>query len=68
MQVCKYANICKYASMHVYASMQVCIYMQVCKYANKCKAIYMSAVAAFFLPNLKNQPRSNFFLTSVCIV
>ena len=36
-QVCNYVSmqVCKYASIHIYA--------------NKCEAIYMSAVAAFFI-------------------
>ena len=38
-----YDQVCKYISMQVskYASIQI--------YANKCEAIYMSAVAAFFV-------------------
>ena len=37
-----------YDQVYKYASMQVCKYAHICKYTNKSKAIYMSAVAAFF--------------------
>ena len=40
-------QVCKYASIHIYA--------------NKCEAIYMSAVAAFFLHNITlEDPLSHF--------
>ena len=67
LQVCKYASmqICKYTHICKYVSMQVCSYMQrfsenSLPYSNllyptyptnKSEAIYMSAVAAFFLLN-----------------
>ena len=78
MQVCKYASmqVCKYASMQVckYASMQVCKYahmqvgtdMQVCKYTNKCEAIYMSAIAAFLMFQLKLSKYSKLEKVTLC--
>ena len=40
-----------------YASMQVDIYV------NKCEAIYMSAVAAFFIPNHMTKPNKPYDTT-----